>query len=214
MKVSRFIFNMFGVNTYVLWDPESKEAAIVDPGMIDSREQQAISKFIETNGLTVKHLINTHMHLDHIFGNGYIKDTYGVKLAAHPDDEFLGLSATDQVKRFHVPIAIEDHGADIRLKDGDTLTIGGEPIEVISVPGHSPGSIALYAPESGFVITGDALFKGAIGRTDLPRGNYDQLINSIRTRLLTLPPDTVVLPGHEGETTIGQEAKFNPYLKQ
>lgn len=209
MKVSRFVFNMFGINTYIMWDPESKEAAIVDPGMIDDREREAIDSFLTRNSLKPTQLINTHMHLDHIFGNTYIKEKYGLEIKAHPEDDFLGRTLTSQAERFHLPLTLSNAGLDVELHDGDTLHLGEEKIEVISVPGHSPGSIALYCPESSFVITGDALFQGSIGRTDLPRGNHATLLDSIRRRLFTLPDDTVVLPGHGGETTIGYEKQHN-----
>lgn len=116
------------------------------------------------------------------------------------------------MRRFNLRIPVSDHGVDIALKDGETLYLGKEPVKVISVPGHSPGSIALYCPESGFVITGDALFCGSIGRTDLPGGNHATLIRSVTDRLLTLPDSTTVLPGHGPETTVGEEKRSNPYL--
>lgn len=212
MKVSRFVFNMFGINTYVLWDPESLDAAIVDPGMISPEEEQAISGFITRNGLHPVHLINTHMHLDHIFGNIFIKEKYGLEIKAHPDDDFLGRSLQESVRRFNLHVSTPDHGLDIPLSDGETIMIGKEPVKVISVPGHSPGSVALYCPESGFVITGDALFRGSIGRTDLPGGDHATLVRSVTERLLSLPDSTVVLPGHGPETTIGNEKLSNPYL--
>ncbi len=161
MKVSRFIVNPFGVNTYVIWEPDSHEAAIIDPGMTDTAELNAVDSFIEREHLSIRHLINTHMHLDHIFGNLYIKDKYGIDIAAHQADEFLGLTLSEQTRRFHIPVHVTDHGPDILLKDNDRLYLGKEPIDILCVPGHSPGSIALYCPESGFVITGDALFKGS-----------------------------------------------------
>ena len=197
MKVSRFIFNMFGVNTYVLWDPESLEAAIVDPGMSDGR---------------VTHLINTHSHLDHIFGNAYVKEKYGLKIKAHPEDEFLATDLPNQAKRFGIQLPLTPQRTEVELHDGDTLFLGKERIEIISVPGHSPGSIALYCPESNFVITGDALFAGSIGRTDLPKGNQATLIDSIQKKLMTLPDSTVILPGHGGESTIGREKLANPFI--
>lgn len=212
MKVSRFIFNMFGINTYVMWDPATLEAAIIDPGMIDRDEEQALYDFISRNSLRPVHLINTHMHLDHIFGNLKVKEKYGLDIKAHPDDDFLGKSLSESVRRFNLRIPVSDHGVDIALKDGETLYLGKEPVKVISVPGHSPGSIALYCPESGFVITGDALFCGSIGRTDLPGGNHATLIRSVTDRLLTLPDSTTVLPGHGPETTVGEEKRSNPYL--
>lgn len=212
MKVSRFVFSMFGINTYVMWDPESSEAAIVDPGMIDDEERNALDGFINRNGLKVTQLLNTHMHLDHIFGNAHVKENYGLQIKAHPDDNFLGLSLNDQASRFHLPLHLTDMGLDVELHDGDTLYLGKEPIKVITVPGHSPGSVALYCPESHFVITGDAVFKGSIGRTDLPGGNQSQLLESIRAKLFTLPDDTVILPGHGPETTVGFEKAHNPFF--
>lgn len=213
MKVSRFVFNMFGINTYVLWDPTTKEAAIVDPGMIDGQEREALDKFIEKNSLKPKHLILTHAHLDHLFGNAYIKNKYGLEIKANPADSFLIESFPEQCVRFGIKSQTAPSGIDVEIHDGDTLYLGNEPIEIMSVPGHSPGSIALYCPESGFVITGDALFQGSIGRTDLPMGDYATLVESIRRKLLTLPDDTVVLPGHGGETTIAHEKKTNPFIK-
>ncbi len=212
MKISRFVFNMFGINTYVMWDEESRETAIIDPGMIDNEERKAIDSFIERNRLKVTQLLNTHMHLDHIFGNSYVRNKYGLDIKAHHDDNFLGLTLNDQASRFHLPLKLTDAGLDVDLHDGDRIFLGKEYFDVLAVPGHSPGSIAFYCPESGFVITGDALFKGSIGRTDLPKGNHKQLIDSIAKKLLTLPPNTVVLPGHGPETTIGYEMEHNPYF--
>ncbi|MDE6860887.1 MAG: MBL fold metallo-hydrolase [Duncaniella sp.] len=212
MKISRFVFNMFGINTYVMWDEKTREAAIIDPGMIDDKERKAIDSLIERNGLKVTQLLNTHMHLDHIFGNSYVKNKYGLDIKAHNDDNFLGLTLNDQASRFHLPLKLTDTGLDVELHDGDRIYLGEEYVDVLAVPGHSPGSVALYCPESGFVITGDALFKGSIGRTDLPKGNHRQLIDSIEKKLFTLPPNTVVLPGHGPETTIGHEMNHNPYF--
>lgn len=212
MKVSRFVFNMFGVNSYVMWDPESLEAAIVDPGMIDQAEKDALDSFISRNSLRPTQLINTHSHLDHIFGNTYIKEKYGLEIKANPADNFLARTLPEQAARFGMRLPLAPQSLDVELHDGDTIYLGKEPIEIIAVPGHSPGSIALYCPESGFVITGDALFPGSIGRTDLPKGDHATLIDSIRRRLLSLPDETVVLAGHGGETTIGREKTTNPYL--
>lgn len=213
MKVSRFVFNMFGVNTYVVWDPESSEAAVIDPGMIDERERQALDSFIERQGLKVTQLINTHSHLDHIFGNAHVKEKYGLEIKANKSDEFLALTLPEQASRFGLHESLRPGEIDVELHDGDTIFLGKERMEVLSVPGHSPGSIALYCPESNFVITGDALFPGSIGRTDLPKGDYATLIDSIRRKLMTLPDSTVVLSGHGGETTIGHERNSNPFLK-
>ncbi len=213
MKVSRFVVNRFGVNTYVMWDPATLEAAIVDPGMTEPEEREAFEAFIEREHLRPVHLINTHMHLDHIFGNLYIKDKYGLDIKANRADDFLGRTLVEQTQRFHLPVEVKDHGLDIELTDGERLYLGDEPIDILAVPGHSPGSIALYCPESGFVITGDAVFRGSIGRTDLPGGDFATLVNSIRKRILTLPPETVILPGHGSETTVENELRSNPYIR-
>lgn len=213
MKVSRFVVNRFGVNTYVMWDAATLEAAIVDPGMTEREERDAFEAFIEREHLRPVHLINTHMHLDHIFGNLYVKDKYGLDIKAHRADDFLGRTLVEQTQRFHLPVDVKDHGLDIELTDGERLYLGDEPIDILTVPGHSPGSIALYCPESGFVITGDAVFRGSIGRTDLPGGDFATLVHSIRERILTLPPETVILPGHGPETTVENELRSNPYIR-
>ncbi|MCM1075729.1 MAG: MBL fold metallo-hydrolase [Bacteroides sp.] len=213
MKVSRFVFNMFGVNTYVVWDPESLEAAVIDPGMIDDNERNALDGFIESRDLKLTQLINTHSHLDHIFGNAYIKEKYGLEVKAHPGDSFLAETLPEQAVRFGLRMPLVGQSIDVELHDGDTIYLGKERMEVLSVPGHSPGGIALYCPESNFVITGDTLFPGSMGRTDLPKGDYYALVEAIRRKLLTLPDSTVVLSGHGGETTIGNELKSNPFLK-
>lgn len=212
MNVSRFTFNMFGVNTYILWEDISKDAVIVDPGMINDEERLAIDKFIKSNSLKIKHMINTHMHIDHSFGVKYIKDKYGVMLMGNMEDHFLAERLKQQANMFGLPVSVEDLVIDIDLKDGDKLKIGDEEIIIKQVPGHSPGSIVLYAIDSNFIISGDVLFQHSIGRTDLPGGNYQQLINAINNKLMTLPDDTIVYPGHGFETTIIEEKKHNPYI--
>lgn len=212
MKLQAFTFNMFGVNTFIVWDPGTREAAIIDPGMIDARESSALDDFISENGLKVTHLINTHLHLDHTFGNEYVKSKYGLPVEAGIDDAELGAYMEQQSQRFGLrhkgsPVVI-DHP----LKEGDTVKIGTGELKVLHVPGHSPGSIALYSPQDKFVIAGDVLFRSSIGRTDLPGGDYATLINSIQQKLLTLPDDTVVYPGHGPATRIDIERANNPYI--
>lgn len=211
LKISRFVFNMFEENTYVVYDPEAKVCVIIDPGMYHEEEREALDQFIQRQGLTVIGLINTHMHVDHTFGDHYVKDKYGVKIQAGANDAHLGLIMPQQAARFGMHKVKDPIETDVTLQGGDVIPVGSGELQVIDVPGHSPGSIALYSPQ-GFVLTGDALFKGSIGRTDLFEGNHTQLVESIRNRLFTLPPDTVVLPGHGPETTIGQEESTNPFL--
>lgn len=213
MKIQSFEFNMFGVNTYIISDTATREAAVVDPGMTAARECARIDNYIESNGLRVKYLINTHMHIDHLFGDEYIEEKYGVGISASTDDSILSSRIAEQARMFRLRTDMPEMlKVDNPLKNGDRLMLGSEPIDIIAVPGHSPGSIALYCPESKFVVTGDALFKNSIGRTDLPGGSHEQLISSITKRLLTLPPDTTVYPGHGPSTTIESELRHNPFL--
>lgn len=212
LEITTFTFNMFGVNTYVVWNPDTKDATVIDPGMMNGSEERQIEKFISDNGLNVTQLINTHMHLDHIFGDRWTASRYGVKVQASTDDEFLGKQAPAQARMFSLPLNPEPVTVDCPLADGDTINIGGEEVKVIAVPGHSPGSLVLYFPKSGWAITGDVLFQGSIGRTDLVAGNHRLLIEGIRSKLMTLPPDTIVFPGHGNPTAIGQEKSSNPYI--
>lgn len=213
MKIERFEFNLFGVNTYIVWDETTKQAAVVDPGMQTDAEALQLDEFIKTHSLNVIHLINTHLHIDHTLGNDHVIKQYNLATAAHQGDATLGMGRAEQARMFHLrmpepaPLSIG-----INLKQGDEIAVGAGTLKVIEVPGHSQGSIALYDADDRFVITGDALFNGSIGRTDLPGGNYQQLIDAIRHQLLTLPDDTMVYPGHGPATTIGAEKHQNPYL--
>lgn len=212
LQVKTFRFNMFGVNTYLIWNSETNEAAIIDPGMYNANEQHALDDFIAANNLTLTQLINTHMHVDHIFGDNYIKSRYGLKIMASPNDAFLGEKAGMQCRMFGLPCDISGVGVDIELSDGDEIDVCGEKAKILLVPGHSPGSIVLYFPQSGIAFTGDVIFSGSIGRTDLVAGNHQQLISGIREKLLVLPDDTVLYPGHGGPTTIEAEKHSNPYI--
>lgn len=212
MKIAKFEFSLFGINTYVVYDPDSKECAVIDPGMINEEEENALSNFIERNGLKVEHIINTHLHIDHAVGAKYAQNIFHKPIEAHKDDAFLGERLQQQAEMFGINEKIEDVSVNIYLKEGDTIKIGKGKLAVLHVPGHSPGSIALYDKDGGFVITGDALFEGSVGRTDLPGGNGEQLIKSIKEKLLALPDFTIVYPGHGGHTTIGRERAVNPFL--
>lgn len=213
MEIKQFEFNIFGVNTYVTWDTSSRAAAVIDPGMTNRAETKEIADFIAENELSVTHLINTHMHIDHSFGVEFIRNSYGVGLEAHPDDAFLATRLNEQAKMFHLPLSVDALTIDRELHEGDTIQFGDDSLKVLHVPGHSPGSIVLYNEKAGFVITGDVLFNGSIGRTDLPGGNHGVLLEGIADKLMTLPLSTVVYPGHGPSTTIGREIQFNPFLK-
>lgn len=213
MEIKQFEFNLFGVNTYITWDEASRQAAVIDPGMTSRAEVNQIDGFIAEKSLTVTHLINTHMHIDHSFGVEYIRKRYGVKLEAHPDDSFLATQLSEQARMFHLPMSVDELSIDHELREGDIIKFGTDSLRVLHVPGHSPGSIVLYNEKADFVITGDVLFNGSIGRTDLPGGNHGVLLEGIAGKLLTLPLSTVVYPGHGPSTTIGREIQFNPFLK-
>ncbi|MCM1319147.1 MAG: MBL fold metallo-hydrolase [Muribaculaceae bacterium] len=212
MEIIQLTVNGFGENTYILADEATKECAIIDPGLSNDQEQEAFKKAIDKYGLKPTHLINTHLHIDHLLGNDFVSREYGVKLSANKADEPLGKNAKQQAKMFGMHEDPTDPVIDTYLNDGDVIKVGNSTLKVLAVPGHSPGSICLYCPESKFVITGDALFNGSIGRTDLPGGDYDTLRDAIATKLMTLPDDTDVFPGHGPATTIGTERRYNPYL--
>lgn len=212
MKIAKFEFSLFGINTYVVYDPETKECAIVDPGMINREEEEAMLSFVERNNLKVTHIINTHLHVDHAAANKFAADTFKAPVLAHKDDEFLGTMMAMQAASFGISERIDNASITTYLEDGERITIGNGELQVIHVPGHSPGSIALYDKEGGFVIAGDALFSGSIGRTDLPGGNMKQLLSAIREKLFSLPDETVVYSGHGPATTIGTEKRSNPFF--
>lgn len=210
--IKSFTFNMFGVNTYIVWESESREAMIVDPGMVDVSEQQALDSYITLNGLTVVHIINTHMHLDHIFGNDAATGRYNVPVEAHAADAPLGINREAQARQFGIRGTFRPQHIGRLLDENTTITLGKEQLGIIHIPGHSPGSIALHSATGKFVISGDVIFPGSIGRTDLALGNHRQLIAGIRTKLLTLPADTVIYPGHGTATSVARELRDNPYV--
>lgn len=213
LTITRFQFNMFGENTYLLADEATSQAAVVDPGMFYPEEFKAFDKFISDHQLQLTQIINTHLHLDHCFGANYVSTHYGARLAAHDGDAVLGATIGEQSRRFGIREAQKPVEIDIKLHQGDRVAIGSNTLTVLHVPGHSPGGIALYCEAQHFVLVGDSLFQGSVGRTDLPGGDHTTLIESIRRRLLTLPGDTTVLPGHGEPTTIAAELRSNPFLR-
>lgn len=212
LKVKQFTFNPFGENTYLIIDKETGYAVLVDPGMFNQRERDEFDNYVGGNDLKIQQIVNTHLHLDHCFGDNYVRDRYGVKIYASVSDAPLGEQVPAQGLKFGLKIQPEAVRIDEPLKDGDIIKIGDCGLHVIEVPGHSPGGIALYCPQGKFVLTGDSLFRGSIGRTDLPGGDHSLLVKSVKDKLFSLPDDTRVLPGHEGMTTIGEEKKFNPFV--
>lgn len=212
MKIKRFEFNMFPVNCYVLWD-ETQEAVIIDAGCFFPDEQEQLKDYIERQQLKPVHLLNTHLHLDHIFGNAYVGRTFGLKPEASRADEFLLDKAADFCHTFGFNINEPPAPIGHYLNDGDTVTFGHSELTVISVPGHSPGGLAFYNKEAKCLFSGDSLFHGSIGRADLEGGDFDLLRASIIRKLFVLPDDTVVYPGHGDATTIGAEKIENPFFR-
>lgn len=211
LTIKKLIFNPFGENTYIVWD-KSKEAAIIDPGMMSDYENSAVLKFVTDNQLNLRHLINTHAHIDHIAGNGFVKRTFGLKSECNKEDEYLAKHVCEQAQMFGLSYNGNPLSIDIHLNDNDTIKIGDENLSVIYVPGHTKGHIALYCRQSDCVFTGDALFRQSIGRTDLPGGDYATLIRSVTGRLMNLPETTTIYPGHGENSAIGFEKANNPYI--
>lgn len=210
IKIQPFVFNAFQVNTYVLSD-ETGECIIVDAACYTQKEKDSIDQYITSNHLRPVKLINTHCHVDHVLGMKHVVSKYKTTVEANEADVPLLSDAKNHGVIFGFDVE-EPPVVTEYLTEGKDVTFGNSTLKSFHVPGHSPGSIAFYNPEQKFVITGDVLFKGSIGRTDLPGGDYDQLMQSIYKKLMTLPPETEVFPGHGPSTTIHEEALSNPFL--
>lgn len=211
LTIQRFTFNFLAEHTYVVYD-ETKACAIIDPGCFERQERQTLSTFIQAHSLQVTHLINTHCHIDHVLGNQYVKNSYAVKLAIHSQEvPVLQLAAT-YASQYGI-IGYEPTEAAIFLTEGDTIQVGNTQLAVLHVPGHSPGHIALYSREDQLCFVGDILFRGSIGRTDLPGGDHDTLIQSIHQQLFPLGDPVTIYPGHGPTTIIEIEKNSNPFCR-
>lgn len=213
LHIQRFIVNMIQENCYIVHD-ETNEGVIIDCGAFYPEEKEAIKHYIKGSHLNIRHLLDTHLHFDHILGNEYLFNTFGLEpeasekdlsLYEHIDEQladFLGL----QGYRIHLPPLKRC------LDDGETVTFGTHTLHVIATPGHTPGGLEFYCKEERVLFSGDSLFRRSIGRTDFPGGNYDDLVHSLKQKIMVLPDDVKVLPGHSLSTTIGGEKKNNPYF--
>ena len=213
LKIKSFEFNPIAVNTYVAWDDESLESVVIDAGCYTPDENEMLRQFIASENLTVKQIWATHLHFDHILGNAFAAETFGAGLAAHRDDEFLLKNFKRQTEIFGLVSNGETVPIARYVDEGDILSVGRYGFTALHVPGHSPGSLVYYCAKAGAAFAGDVIFRDSIGRTDLWGGNYEQLIEGIETKLLTLPDTTVVYTGHGGATSIGYEKTHNPYLQ-
>ena len=211
MEYKIFVNNPFQENTVILYDA-SGEAAIVDCGCFNQEEEKKMEHFFTSTGIKPVILLNTHLHPDHIFGNRFVEDRYDLRTQASQDDDFLIEHAVEYSAMLGLSGITPPPAVGTYLKDGDVVKFGNSQLQVIAVGGHSPGGLCFYSEADHLLISGDVLFAGSVGRADLPGGNARLLIEGIRERLLVLPDDVQVIPGHGPMTTIGEERKYNPFL--
>ena len=212
MLTKAFTFNPVGENTYLIWDEESREAAIIDAGMSNNRENTIISEFITKENLQLKYALQTHMHFDHIWGLAYIQETYGLKPLCHAAEESIYRDVPEMTSMFRLSMNWNLPVVERYINEGDTFQVGNTTIKVLHTPGHTPGGLSYYIESAHTLFTGDTLFKGSVGRTDLPGGNLSEEMDSIKNKIITLPSDTIVYSGHGPESSIGWELENNPYL--
>lgn len=212
MKIKSFIFNPIQENTYLIWDENTLQAAIIDAGMWNDAECKEVDNFIEQNGLKLEMLLQTHMHFDHTFGLPYLHKKYGLYPTFHIDDLKTYFDAVDMASCFRISFDQVPTSASRHLSEAEDITLGNITIKVLHTPGHTPGCVCFYIPEENILFSGDTLFQGSIGRTDFPGGNAEQEINSIKEKIAPLPDSTIVMSGHGANTKIGYEKQTNPYL--
>ncbi|HYK75647.1 MAG TPA: MBL fold metallo-hydrolase [Daejeonella sp.] len=210
IQVKSFTCNPYQENTYLLFD-ETRECVIIDPGMYTGDEQNAVLKFIAENKLKPVLLLNTHCHIDHVLGNKFVYDTYGLLPQFHEGELSLLSAVVSYAPQMGIHYEVSPL-PEVYLKEGGKITFGESELEILFVPGHSPAHLNFYSRADNFLIGGDVLFYQSIGRTDLPGGSHAQLIQSIEDKLFVLPPDCKVYPGHGPATTIGFEKHNNPFL--
>lgn len=212
MKYQTFTFNPVQENTYLLWDEETLEAAIVDAGTWNRQEEQMLEGSIAAHGLKMKYALQTHAHFDHTFGLPFVYRTYGLRPIFHVDEEKTYKQMPGMAAQFGMTIGGGMPPIERLLNDGAELRLGETAIRLIHTPGHTPGSASLYIPDAKLLLSGDTLFCQGIGRTDLPGGNFEAELDSIKNKLFRLPDDTTVLSGHGPATTIGWEKRNNYYI--
>jgi len=210
ITIQQFTFNPYQENTYILYD-ETGECVIIDPGVYEGAEQNELVNWIKATDLKPVLLLNTHCHIDHVFGNKFVFDNWGLKPQFHKGELPVLQAVPGYAPQMGLNYELSPEPA-IFLEETGTVVFGNSELELIFAPGHSPAHLCFYAKEDDFLIGGDVLFYSSIGRTDLPGGNHQQLLNSIREKLLVLPDSVKVYPGHGQPTTIGFEKKHNPFL--
>ena len=211
ITIQDFCFSAFQENTYVLYN-ELKEAIIIDPGCYTRIEEKILSDFIRKENLTPTLLLNTHCHLDHVFGNNYVSETYGLTAHIHPNEQIVLDRLPEAAAKWGAPT--EAYKGPIQyIQEGEIIPLGNDAFKVLLTPGHSPGSVCYYHVEQDFMIGGDLIFKDGVGRTDLPGANPLDLIKSIREQIFPLPDSLTIYSGHGPVTTWGREKEHNPYIK-
>lgn len=212
MKIKKFTFNGFSENTYIIYD-DTKECVIIDPGCYLESEKEELNSFIVSQELIPVLLVNTHCHIDHIFGNSYAAKKWKIKLIIHQ----LDLELLKNAKEIAISYGFTNYEVsplpERFISEGEKIKFGNSELNILFIPGHAPGHIALYSKKENFIISGDTLFRGSIGRTDLPGGEHEVLLSSIREKLFILSDNTTVYCGHGPETTIGFEKNQNPFFK-
>lgn len=211
IQIKKFTFNPIAVNAYLLWD-ETREAVLIDPACYYADEEEELSRFVEAKELSMVHILNTHGHFDHVMGNNFAEEKWGLRCRMHQGDLQLAAQAKQQAMLFGITMPNLTSALEL-LSDGEEILFGQTALKVIHVPGHSQGSVAFYGEQDKVLVAGDILFEGSVGRTDLPGGNHAQLISGIKEKLLTLDDEIKVYPGHGGDTTIGWEKRTNPFLR-
>lgn len=210
LHIKSFTFNPFQENTYLAYDDQG-EAVLIDPGCHTSGERSELEGFITKNGLNVTRLLNTHCHIDHVLGNAWAKKRFGVELWIH-EKEIPVLKSVEVYAPNYGFQGYEPTEADRFLVEGEKITVGKEHLNILFVPGHAPGHVVFYHSETKQCIAGDTLFRGSIGRTDLPGGNHQLLLEKIKSQLFSLPEETIIYSGHGPETTISFEKIYNPFV--
>ena len=212
IHLESLVFNPFQENTYLVYT-DNGDCAIVDPGMLFPHEEERLVEKVEGLNLRPKLLLQTHLHVDHVLGTGFVSKKWGLEPIGHEGDAFLVERTKEMAAAFGMDLDENPPYPARYLNHGDRIELGDVSFEVIHVPGHSPGGIAFYCAEEKVLLAGDVLFKGSIGRSDLPGGNQHELIDGIREKLLILPDDVTVYSGHGPKTTIGEEKRTNPFLQ-
>ena len=210
IEVKKFTFNPVAVNAYLLWD-ETMEAVLIDPACFYKDEEDQLDRFVQAKGLKIVQILNTHGHFDHLMGNSFAGERWGLKVRIHWGDELMLGQAKQHAVMFGIDMVNPTSRTEL-LTEGDLITFGHSVLQVIHVPGHSPGSVAFYSERDQIIVVGDILFEGSVGRTDLPGGNHQQLISGIKAKLLILDDKVKVYSGHGNDTTIGWEKISNMFL--